>query len=107
MFGRAVDGFTQQVLVPQVCAMVHADVDGSVALLADKNVSLNLSSGRITGQQKTKSWRTISTKWAACSRTTRVCPFLPVATLTSSPPCAARRVSVATLPATPYPAWLQ
>jgi filamentous haemagglutinin family N-terminal domain len=57
---RLADGSTQQVLVPQVYAMVHAgDVDGSGALLAGKNVSLNLSgdltnSGRINGQQNTQ-----------------------------------------------------
>ncbi|MEY8772366.1 hemagglutinin repeat-containing protein [Erwinia sp. ACCC 02193] len=54
------DGSTQQILVPQVYAMVQAgDVDGSGALLAGKNVSLNLSgdlinSGRIIGQQNTQ-----------------------------------------------------
>jgi filamentous hemagglutinin len=57
---RLADGSMQQVLVPQVYAMVHAgDVDGSGALLAGKNVSLNLigdltNSGRITGQQNTQ-----------------------------------------------------
>ncbi|MGJ0481060.1 hemagglutinin repeat-containing protein [Pantoea agglomerans] len=54
------DGSTQQVLVPQVYAMVQAgDVDSSGALLAGKNVSLKLSgdltnSGRISGQQNTQ-----------------------------------------------------
>ncbi|MHA7844766.1 hemagglutinin repeat-containing protein [Serratia sp. D1N4] len=54
------DGSTQQVLVPQVYATVKAgDLDGSGALLAGKNVGLNLSgdltnSGRINGQQSTQ-----------------------------------------------------
>lgn len=54
------DGSTQQVLVPQVYAKVRAgDLDGSGALLAGKNVNLNLSgdltnSGRISAKESTQ-----------------------------------------------------
>ena len=57
---RLPDGSSQQVLVPQVYATVkEGDLDGSGALLAGKNVSLNLTgdlinSGRITSQQSTQ-----------------------------------------------------
>lgn len=54
------DGSTQQVLVPQVYAKVKpGDLDGSGALLAGKNVNLNLSvdltnSGRISAKDSTQ-----------------------------------------------------
>jgi filamentous hemagglutinin len=54
------DGSTQQVLVPQVYAKVKAgDLDGSGALLAGRNVNLNLSddltnSGRISSKDSTQ-----------------------------------------------------
>ena len=54
------DGSTQQVLVPQVYARVQtSDVDGNGALLAGKNVSLQLggdfnNSGKITALQNTR-----------------------------------------------------
>lgn len=54
------DGSTQQVLVPQVYAKVKpGDLDGSGALLAGKNVNLNLSgdltnSGRISAKESTQ-----------------------------------------------------
>ncbi|MBW7981807.1 hemagglutinin repeat-containing protein [Enterobacillus tribolii] len=57
---RLPDGSTQQVLVPQVYAVVkEGDLDGSGALLAGKYVALNLAgdltnSGRINGQQSTQ-----------------------------------------------------
>ena len=54
------DGSTQQVLVPQVYAkVIPGDLDGSGALLAGKNVNLNLTgdltnSGRISAEQGTQ-----------------------------------------------------
>ncbi|WP_380184728.1 filamentous hemagglutinin N-terminal domain-containing protein, partial [Kalamiella sp. sgz302252] len=54
------DGSTQQVLVPQVYAVVKpGDLDGSGALLAANNIGLNLSgeltnSGRISSRQSTQ-----------------------------------------------------